>query len=300
MEAATRGGLADAVLDALPDATAVLDQTGTIIAVNKAWRMFTTDNGGDPVMTGVGVNYLDMCARSARAGCPDAADVEVGIRSVLAGQTVHSELEYPCPSPAAGRWFLLRINPVDSPPTGAVVSHVNITRRKRAEEDLAHEAAHDPLTGLANRTRFTVRLVAALAPRAGRAPAHVGVLYLDLDRFKPVNDTFGHDAGDEVLLTTAARLRDVVRPQDTVARLGGDEFAIVAPRITPPGLASLAQRVTSALAQPHFVHGAVVLVPASVGTYLAAQGESAEESLSRADASMYALKRDRTTAARSA
>jgi diguanylate cyclase (GGDEF)-like protein len=287
-------GFADAVLDALPDATAVLDDTGTIVSVNKAWRMFTVDNGGDLATTGVGVNYLAMCSRSAEAGCHEAAVVAEGIRSVLTGQTVHRELEYPCPSPAAGRWFLLRINPVDTPARGVVVSHVNITRRKMAERDLAHQAAHDPLTGLANRTLFTTKLAAALTPRKGRSvEANVGVLYLDLDGFKTVNDTYGHDAGDEVLLTTAYRLREQVRPQDTVARLGGDEFAIVAPRINNSGLASLAARIDDALARPHLLHGHSVYVPASVGTHLATAGEAVDHSVRLADTAMYAIKRDR-------
>lgn len=294
MATSFRVGLSDEVLDALPDATAVINQAGRIVAVNKAWRMFALDNGGDLDSAGVGVNYLEVCERSARTGCEAAAEVVAGIRSVLTGKSVHSELEYPCPSPAAGRWFLLRINPVGSPPDGAVVSHVNITRRVRAEQDLAHKAAHDPLTGLANRTLLNARLAAALGPRAGRAPTgDIGVLYLDLDGFKSINDTYGHEAGDEVLLTTAHRLRDQVRPQDTVARLGGDEFAIVAPRITATGLPALAQRITVALAEPHLVHGTEVVAGASVGTYLSAPGQSAEDALSRADAAMYAVKRHR-------
>ena len=147
-------GLAGAVLDALPDATAVLDNSGSIVAVNHAWRMFALDNGGHPGATGVGVNYLDLCARSAAAGCEDAHLAAVGLRAVLSGETVHSELEYPCPSPAVSRWFLLRITPLAGAISGAVASHVNITRRKMAEQALAHEAAHDPLTGLANRRKL--------------------------------------------------------------------------------------------------------------------------------------------------
>ena len=118
---------------------------------------------------------------------------------------------------------------------------MNITRRVRAEQDLAHKAAHDPLTGLANRTMFHGRRRPPLSTggpsrRGARAEPDVGVLFLDLDGFKPVNDAYGHDAGDEVLLATAKRLCDQVRGMDTVARLGGDEFGIVAPRISSVGL----------------------------------------------------------------
>ena len=158
-------GLAGAVMDALPDATAVVDPDGTMVAVNRAWLMFAMDNGGQPESTGVGVNYFDLCARSVAAGCEDAQRAADGLRAVLAGYTVHSEVEYPCPSPAVNRWFLLRITPLAGDVTGAVMSHVNITRRKMAEQELAHEAAHDPLTGLANRGLFADRLTAALTGR---------------------------------------------------------------------------------------------------------------------------------------
>ncbi len=285
-------GLADAVLDALPDATAVLDGAGTIVAVNHTWRMFSVDNGGHPDATGVGVNYLELCRRSADAGCADAALVRDGIQSVLDGKTVHRELEYPCPSPAAGRWFLLRVNPLPAPARGAVLSHVNITRRKQAEQELAHAAAHDPLTSLANRALFKERLAHALTARDGRPSRDgVGVLYLDLDGFKLVNDNYGHQAGDEVLLLTGSRLRKQVRPQDTVARLGGDEFAVLAPRITAKGLARLAARITDELRKPHFIHGETITVPASVGAHLAAPGESVKHALQCSDDAMYQVKR---------
>ena len=214
-------GLARAVLDALPDATAVVDPDGTIVAVNRAWLMFAMDNGGQPETTGVGVNYFDLCARSAAAGCPDAERAADGLRAVLGGYTVHSEVEYPCPSPAVNRWFLLRITPLEGDVTGAVMSHVNITRRKMAEQTLAHEAAHDPLTGLANRGLFADRLTAALTGRRSQVTGtQVGLMFLDADGFKQINDTYGHEAGDEALLTIGHRLRSHVRPQDTVGPAG--------------------------------------------------------------------------------
>jgi diguanylate cyclase (GGDEF)-like protein len=285
-------GLARAVLDALPDATAVVDPDGTIVAVNRAWLMFAMDNAGQPESTGVGVNYFDLCARSAAAGCQDAERAADGLRTVLGGHTVHSEVDYPCPSPAVNRWFLLRITPLEGNVTGAVMSHVNITRRKMAEQTLAHEAAHDPLTGLANRGLFADRLIAALTGRRSQVTGtQVGVMFLDADGFKQINDTYGHDAGDEALLTIGHRLRSHVRPQDTVARLGGDEFAVTAPRISAAGLDGLSGRVRSALGQPHLIHGHLVPVPVSIGIHLAAPGESPDAALREADRAMYAAKR---------
>jgi diguanylate cyclase (GGDEF)-like protein len=285
-------GLARAVLDALPDATAVVDPDGTIVAVNRAWLMFAMDNGGQPESTGVGVNYFDLCARSAAAGCQDAERAAGGLRAVLAGDTVHSEMDYPCPSPAVNRWFLLRITPLEGDATRAVMSHVNITRRKMAEQTLAHEAAHDPLTGLANRGLFADRLTAALTGRRSQfTGTQVGLMFLDADGFKQINDTYGHEAGDEALLTIGHRLRSHVRPQDTVARLGGDEFAVTAPRISAAGLDGLSGRVRSALGQPHLIHGHLVPVPVSIGIHLATPGESADAALREADRAMYAAKR---------
>lgn len=284
-----------AVLDALPDATAILDRSGTIVAVNRVWRMFALDNGGDPDATGVGVNYLDVAARAAEAGVVDAAEVLAGLRSVLAGETVESDREYPCPSPTVGRWFTSRITPISGPTGGAVVSHVNITRRKMAEEELAHQASHDPLTGLANRLLLTDRLTEALRPRPGRSDtADVGLLYIDLDDFKPVNDTYGHDAGDEVLLVAAHRLRSVVRRHDTVARLGGDEFVVCAPRITQARLGRLADRVGVVLGEPTLIHGQEVRVAASIGSFLAGPGDDVSEALRLADQAMYAVKHQRS------
>ncbi len=281
-----------AVLDALPDATAVLDSSGAIVLVNHTWRMFAVDNGGRPERTGIGVNYLDVCAAAAANGCRDAYLAAERLRAVLAGETVQTELEYPCPSPAVHRWFLLRITPLAGRPLGAVTSHVNITRRVMAEQMLAHQATHDPLTGLANRSLFAEQLDAALAHRPNRArEGQVGVLFLDVDDFKQLNDTFGHGAGDEALLTIAHRLRAAVRSDHVVARLGGDEFAIIAPRIDAQGLHGLAGRLDSALSEPYLIHGQTIRILVSIGFHHAAAGELAGEALRHADQAMYLAKR---------
>lgn len=285
-------GFATEVQDALPDATAILDREGSIVAVNKVWRMFALDNGGHPEATGVGVNYRDVCARAAEAGCADAEEVFTGLQAVLSGATVESDREYACPSPAVGRWFNSRTTPIGGSTGGAVVSHVNISRRIRSEQDLAHKASHDSLTGLGNRMQFAEELHQALGTRPDRqrSKADVGVLYIDLDGFKAINDTFGHDAGDEVLLDSAHRMRSQLRPQDAIARLGGDEFAICAQRIEAEGLAQLALRLEGVLSKPHQIHGKEVVVGGSVGLHIAAAGESADEAIRLADQAMYVAK----------
>ncbi|HEY9240536.1 MAG TPA: sensor domain-containing diguanylate cyclase [Streptosporangiaceae bacterium] len=296
-------GLARALLDALPDSTAVLDHSGDILAVNQAWRMFAVDNGGQTGATGVGMNYLELCERSAAGGCADAAAAAAGLRAVLDGAAMHRELEYACPSPAVDRWFLLRITPLPGDKTGAVASHLNITRRMVAERELAGRAATDPLTGLANRALLRTRLSAALvghrdqpaspsrlaaapvglaAVPAGLAAPSTGLLYLDVDQLPDINDSYGHDAADEVLLTIGYRLRSQVRAQDTVARLGGGQFAVLAPRIGADALGALRCRVAAALEQPHLLHGHLVRIPVRIGVHLAALGDPADGALRRA------------------
>lgn len=269
-------GLARGLLDALPDSTAVLGHSGDILAVNQAWRMFAVDNGGQTGATGVGMNYLELCERSATGGCADAAAAAAGLQAVLDGTAVHRELEYACPSPAVDRWFLLRVTPLPGDKMGAVASHLNITRRKLAEQELASRAAADPLTGLANRSLLRTRL------SAGLAAASTGLLYVDVDQLPVINDSYGQAAGDEVLLTIGHRLRAQVRPQDTVARLGGGQFAVLAPRIGADALGVLRCQVTAALEQPHLIHGHLVRLPVRVGVHLAALGDPADGALRRA------------------
>jgi len=230
------------------------------------------------------VSYVDVCARAAALGSADAAEVLAGLKAVLAGDTVESEREYPCPSATADRWFTLRLTPVAGTSGGAVASHANITRRKASEQELAHQASRDPLTGLANRLMFTEALTQALVRRPGDAgDPDVGLLYVDLCGFRKINDSYGHDAADGVLLTTAHRLRSVLRPPDTVARLRADEFAVCAPDVTAPALAALAERISGVLDGVHRVHGQEVRVPARVGTYLVSAGHPAAEALRVAD-----------------
>jgi diguanylate cyclase (GGDEF)-like protein len=283
-----------ALLDAIPDSTAVLAGDGTIVAVNRAWRRFALDNGGSPDKTDIGVNYIDVCGSSAAAGCIDASTVQRAVLEVLKGGRLESDFEYPCHSAdgSSERWYMLRISRIDGPnEKGAMISHVNITRRKKAELDLARRATEDPFTGLANRVLFEQRLTKSLKLRPGEAAcADVALIFIDLDGFKEVNDTYGHAAGDWILLEVAQRLKGLRRNQDTVARLGGDEFVLLAPRMNTVGLAGLLTKVAEVLAAPYLVAGEWLHVGASLGSYLADRGDDAATALRRADEAMYAAK----------
>jgi diguanylate cyclase (GGDEF)-like protein len=162
--------------------------------------------------------------------------------------------------------------------------------RAQAERN-AHDARHDPLTGLPNRLQLHARLTEAVA-----AGEQVSLLLLDLDRFKPVNDTHGHEAGDEVLRVVARRLLAAVRPSDLVARLGGDEFAVLVAESTDSGL--LAERLQALIASPISLGHTVVTVGASVGRATPPGDGSAPEALLRAaDEDMYRVKRGAAGAA---
>jgi diguanylate cyclase (GGDEF)-like protein len=173
---------------------------------------------------------------------------------------------------------------------GGVVSDLRSTlrQRQRLERELEHRALHDPLTGLANRVLFSDRLGRALAQRDER----VAALFLDLDDFKTINDTHGHQAGDELLGAVAEVLRRNVRPEDTVARLGGDEFAILVERGASEGTARvLADRLLTALRRPVRVAGRDRAISASIGISLGTSGVADAETLMReADIAMYVAK----------
>ena len=168
----------------------------------------------------------------------------------------------------------------------------DITDRKDAERRLAHQALHDPLTGLCNRLLLTDRIRSALA-RSDRLEGSVAVLFIDLDRFKAVNDTYGHDVGDQVLCAVAERVGSAVRPDDTVARIGGDEFVVIAERLIDGEADAIliGERIEQALAPPIVVSEGEVFVTASIGISLTGTGLHTPEALLRdSDTAMYRAK----------
>jgi diguanylate cyclase (GGDEF)-like protein/PAS domain S-box-containing protein len=199
------------------------------------------------------------------------------------------------------RWVLHGVTVVqaaDGRPAWFAVSAQDITERRRAEQDLreltdqlAEQAVRDPLTGLANRSLLEERLRAVLA-RDARTGETTGVLFLDLDGFKAINDEHGHLLGDAVLRTVASRLRSAVRPSDTVARLGGDEFVVVVEGATQEGIDVLADRLREAIEAPIAAGDLDLTVGVSVGAALAVGGALDPATLlARADRAMYADKR---------
>ena len=181
-------------------------------------------------------------------------------------------------------------NLIDEPTVaGLVLNSRDVSERTALEHTLTHRALHDPLTDLANRALFHDRVEHALA-RGGRNGEHTAVALLDVDNFKAVNDSFGHAAGDEVLMTLATRLRECVRSGDTVARLGGDEFAVVLEATVEIEALAIAELMLDALRHPVTVGGRPIVMQASVGVASSRDASEATALVRNADLAMYDAK----------
>lgn len=166
----------------------------------------------------------------------------------------------------------------------------DITERKKKEELIKKLAYHDPLTGLANRQLFNERIELELS-HARRDKKGLALFYIDLDRFKQINDTLGHDAGDAVLREVARRLESSLRESDTVARLGGDEFVVIAPGLDGRDAPKIAEKLLVELDRPLDLEGRELLVTPSIGVALyPIHGENRDALVSHADAAMYGAK----------
>jgi len=207
----------------------------------------------------------------------------------LEHRVMHRDGEY--------RWMLVRATAVTDEagrPARMVGSHADVTARKNAELQLMHVALHDTLTGLPNRAYFMDHLDAVLRRSKTPMGTRFAVLFIDLDRFKVVNDSLGHATGDELLVEVAKRLSAVVRPGDMVARLGGDEFTLLLENLaSDDGAANVAERILQSLSEPLQLGGYEVRVGASIGiAYGVPAYITPGEILRDADTAMYQAKSD--------
>jgi len=188
-----------------------------------------------------------------------------------------------------GRTIFVRVGPIAG--GGWVDVHEDITERSRQDAKIAHMARHDMLTGLPNRALLHERLGQSL--QCGSDREKIALLFLDLDRFKDVNDTLGHSVGDSLLVAVAQRLRDCVRKSDTVARIGGDEFVVmasVADSTTEP--ANLAARIIESISDPYDIDGHKCVVGTSVGIAVSENETDNDALLAQADLALYRSKAD--------
>jgi diguanylate cyclase (GGDEF)-like protein/PAS domain S-box-containing protein len=171
--------------------------------------------------------------------------------------------------------------------SGVVLNTRDLRERKALEQRLSFQAFHDPLTRLANRSLFRERVEHALERRITEPLA---VIFIDLDNFKTINDSLGHEVGDHVLVETAHRIRSTMRPEDTAARLGGDEFATLIEDADVTAAARVAERIRLALGVPFWVLGHEVFISASIGIAVNQDGDTAGTLLRNADVAMYTAK----------
>ena len=281
------------VVAALEEGVIALDSAGTITALNPSAARL------------LGVTAVDALGQSLAAVHPTAAD-ESGapLRSddhpalvtLRTGQPQTGVILQRQTMGAPPRWLAINAQPLSTPgervPYGVVCSLSDITARRTMEEELRHRATHDPLTTLPNRAGFLAALGAALTPSA-EPPAAVGVLFMDLDHFKAVNDRLGHEHGDALLAAVAARLVACLPSGALGARLGGDEFTVCLPHLTDPDSAKeVAEQILCAVQAPYGLAGQEVRITPSIGIAIGRAGRhTSEELLRRADAALYRAKR---------
>ncbi len=224
----------------------------------------------------------------------DREGLQNAVAEHLEGRTEHCEHEYRMRTARGNyRWMLTRglaVRAPDGRPLRLAGSQTDVTERKVAELQLQHDALHDSLTGLPNRVLFQDRLEHVVR-RCLRLEGAAAVLFLDLDRFKVVNDSLGHLVGDDLLVEVAERLLAALRPGDTVARLGGDEFTILLEDLADFEEAqAIADRVLATLEEPFRVSGQDLYLSASIGIAMVPPGATPEEVIRDADAAMYRAK----------
>lgn len=288
-EAAERTEFADAVLESLPGRTCVIDSEGHVIGVNRRYRGEGPAGAGEGTGPALGDDYIEWLTETV----DDHAAKD--LRELLVGDYPDFRTEFATVRRRKRYWTELFAVPLSTGAAGAVITHVDITTRKQAESALTRRATHDPLTGLPNRVLLADRLAHALS-RAARTKTQVGLLFCDLDGFRNVNNTFGHLAGDRLLVTIAKRLRAVCRSSDTVARVSGDEFVIILEDVEGRGeVEEVARRIIEALTEPVVLEQGSAKTGTSIGLVISSgvprAGVRTVENLIRdADSAMYAAK----------
>ncbi|MGY2004273.1 putative bifunctional diguanylate cyclase/phosphodiesterase [Blastococcus sp. SYSU DS1024] len=275
------------MVDALPSPTVLLDPNGVIVMVNSAWVAAGREHGQS---IRPGADYYAEAV--GLADDPEGRGLITELRELIAGERTHVSIDRSLPSPAgAGRlWFHVQATRVGHQ-GHVVVTHTDVTARVRAELASSWQARHDHLTELPNRA-YLHELIDDELQKPDR-PA-LAVLFLDVDGFKEVNDSLGHEVGDELLRQMSARLLEATRSQDTVGRLGGDEFVILCRDCGTEGADALATRCQAALEAPFELAGRTLTLGASIGIAAIGRGDRrrirSTDLVRDADLAMYAAK----------
>ena len=259
---------------------------GEILQANTAMRELLGRPDEDLVHRGI---HEFVCTQ-------DLSALTHELRRLHTGQVEDIALELRClHRDGSTRWVAAHgslFSDIGASAPSLILQAHDITARRKAEADLQHIAFHDALTGLPNRRRFHEHLTSAVQDVLANPQRRFAVMFLDFDRFKLINDSLGHNAGDDFLVQVAGRLQRCLRPSDIVARLGGDEFAVLASELESDDTAiELAERLLLALKQPFFVFGTQLNTSASIGITRSSFGyQRPEDVLRDADIAMYRAK----------
>lgn len=278
------------ILASVDEAVVVLDRDTRVVVGNDAWsRLCSGDDGATDAHEER--RYLELVHLTP------AADgwMEDAFASVLSGERGSVEVDLRLDTETGRTWSSVRITPMHADPGGLVVVHRDITDRKRTEQDMQRRATHDQLTGLLNRAGLE-EAVPKLLEHAGSAQVSVAALFIDLDDFKEINDTYGHTVGDAVLRLVAQRITGSVRASDLTARVGGDEFVVLLldPMSHGGSAVATAERILQNMSGPLVAAGVELTARASIGVVVVADAVEISPSalLQRADSAMYDAKRE--------
>jgi diguanylate cyclase (GGDEF)-like protein len=279
--------LLEAVVDNFPGGISLFDKDLRLTLCNAEQKRLL--DYPDELFANGPPSLEDIFRHKARTGEYGPGNVEDLVRVRLDLAREHRAHTYERTRPNG---TVLEVRGVPLKGGGFLTTYLDVTEQRRVHQMVAHAAHHDPLTGLPNRLLFADRLGQAVA-RVGRGEM-MALLYIDLDRYKPVNDAYGHPVGDALLKAVADRLSKAKRDTDTVARLGGDEFAIVQTGIRAEGdAAALARRIIRSVAAPYSIAGHSIVIGATIGVALAPHhGRDPEELLRNADFALYRCKAD--------
>lgn len=280
------------IVNSLSPHIAILGENGEVLAVNNSWREFAKLNPPRPHSLAEGDNYLEACRLDTGDGSPEADAFCQAFEAICEGTLLEFSLEFSSRLDSGRRWFLAKMTSFPNMNRKHIVlAHEDITELKQAQTEIHHLAYYDNLTGLPNRLLFKDRLDQAIA-KAKREHHLLGLLFFDLDRFKIINDTLGHKAGDQLLQTIAQRLKSVVRESDTVGRFGGDEFIVLLPSLErPEDIALIARKFLRVIPLKTQIAGQEIFPSASIGIALFPDDASNGETLiTFADMAMYHAK----------
>ncbi len=280
----------DVPADLMPEPILLVANGGQVLNVNTAFVDLIRRPAADFVGLGVSELFMESVG-DIKSLLLDTDQPGIHSPCVLTLRTLDQPTACVCTATDIGdARIVVRVLP-EAVIQDSDVAHLRdeLTKRKDAHERLAHLLLHDDLTGLPNRVLLRDRLAAILRQRdLEQRPC--AVLFLDLDRFKDINDEHGHGVGDETLREVARRLRKAVRPGDTVARIGGDEFVLLLPDVHQALAAQITERLLKSLREPFAVAGERIGLAASIGVVAVTDTTDSDAVIEFADKAMYAVK----------